>query len=167
MNLKNAASWSEIISALAIIISLIYVGIQVTDNTVATRTATATQANIQLIDFYKHLSESQEVVDIWYAGVREPESLTEQEFLRFTFLLHSVMLQFQNNFYLAQEGTLEKKILNTITLNMTLIKGTLGFEKYWKLRKKLFFPEFNMYIENLMFNSEHEANPVYQVNKQK
>ena len=50
---------------------------------------------------------------------------------------------------------------------MTLIKGTLGFEKYWGLRKKMFFPEFNVYIEKLMFNSQYEANPVYKVNKQK
>ena len=77
------------------------------------------------------------------------------------------MLQIQNNFYLVQEGTLENKVLNSITLNMTLVKGTPGFNKYWKLRKKLFYKEFNMYIEELMFRSDYEANPVYKVNKQK
>jgi hypothetical protein len=167
MNLKNAASWAEIISALAIVLSLVYVAIQVTDNTIATRTATASQASTVITDWYEHLSSDAELVDIWYSGIREPENLTEKEFLRFTFLVHIYMLQIQNNFYLVQEGTLEDKVLSSIALNMTVVKGSPGFDKYWKLRKKLFYKEFNMYIEELMFRSDYEANPVYKVNKQK
>jgi len=113
------------------------------------------------------MSGDPELIDIWLTGILNPESLTEQEFLRFSFLLHINLLQFQNNYYLVQKGTLEKKVLNSITINMTLVKGTPGFEKYWKLRSKLFYPEFKLYIQKLMFSSQIEENQIYKVRKQK
>lgn len=161
MKLKDAANWAEVVSAIAIVLSLIYVGVQIDDNAAATRSSTASQANTQFIDWYSHISDDAELVDVWFRGVREPETLNRQEFLRFVFLLHMVMLQYQNNFYLVQEGTLERKVLNFITLTLTTIKGTPGFERYWSLRKELFYPEYKQFIEHLMYNSGYRASPTY------
>lgn len=93
--------------------------------------------------------------------MREPESLTDQEFLRFVFLVHIVMLQFQNNYYLVEESTLEKKVLESVTITLTSIKGTAGFEKYWALRKQFFYPEYRTFIEELMSSSQHEPSSTY------
>ena len=161
MKLQNAAHWAEIVSALAIVISLLYVGIQVTDNTSATRSASASHANTEFIAWYTHVSSDPQLMDVWLRGVKEPDSLTEQEFLRFIFLLHIVMLQFQNNYYLEQEGTLEERILLTITTTLTTIKGTPGFDRYWALRKNYFFLEYRSFIEELMYNSEYKPSPTY------
>ena len=161
MKLNDAANWAEIISAIAIVVSLIYVGVQVSDNTSATRSASASHANTEFIGWYEHLSSDPEIVDVWYRGVIEPENLTDQEFIRFIWLVHIVMLQFQNNYYLVEEGTLEKKVLDSIAITMTTIKGSAGFERYWGLRKKLFYPEYRMFIEDLMYNSQHKASPTY------
>jgi len=162
LKLKQAASWAEIISALGLVVSLIYVGIQVSDNTVATRSITASHANAEFIDWYAHVTADPELINLWYQGVREPEQLSKQETLRFILLMHMIMLQFQNNYYLVQEGTLDKKVLDSITFTITLIKGTGGFDMYWKLRNKLFYPEFKLFMEDLMYNSQHQASPTYQ-----
>jgi hypothetical protein len=159
--LTDAANWAEVISAVAIVFSLVYVGIQVADNTSATRSASASHANTEFIDWYTHISSDPEIVDVWYRGVREPENLTDQEFLRFIFLVHIIMLQYQNNYYLVEEGTLEKKVLDSITLTLTTIKGSSGFDRYWNLRKQLFYPEYRAFIEELMYNSQHMPSPTY------
>lgn len=57
MKLSEAASWAEIVSALGLVISLIYVGIQVTDNTSAIRSETASNSSTEFIDWYKHVSD--------------------------------------------------------------------------------------------------------------
>jgi hypothetical protein len=101
------------------------------------------------------------LIDVWYRGVRETETLTEQELLRFIFLLHMIMLQYQDNFYLVEEGTLEAKVLNAITQTPTTIKGTPGFDSYWDLRKQLFYPEYRAFIEDLMYHSKYDASPTY------
>jgi hypothetical protein len=123
MKLREAADWAEVVSAVAIVISLVYVGVQMNDNTAATRSATASHSCTALIDWYTHLCADAETLGIWYRGVREPDSLNDEEQLRFIFLLHIVQFQYQNNFYLVQEGTLDKKVLQSITLALTTITG--------------------------------------------
>ena len=162
MKLSEAASWAEIVSALGIVISLIYVGIQVTDNTSAIRSETASNASTEFIDWYKHVSDDPELMDVWLRGVTSPETLDEQQSLRFVFLLHIVMLQFQNNYYLVEEGTLDKKMLSAINNTLATIRGTPGFELYWSLRRELFYPEYQSFVEQLMFETEGLPNQSYQ-----
>lgn len=50
---------------------------------------------------------------------------------------------------------------DSITLTLTTIKGTPGFELYWSLRRDLFYPEYKQFIEELMYQSQYEANPSY------
>jgi hypothetical protein len=161
MKLSDAASWAEIVSAVGLVVSLVYVGVQVTDNTSAIRSSTASTASTEFIDWYSHVSGDPELTDIWLRGITAPESLNDQEELRFIFLLHIVMLQFQNNYYLVEEGTLDEKMLFSINNTLTTVRGTPGFDLYWSLRKELFFPEYQDFVENLMFESEGPPNPSY------
>ena len=162
MKLSEAANWAEIVSALGLVISLIYVGIQVTDNTSAMRSETASNASTEFIDWYTHMSGDPELMDVWLRGVTEPDSLDEQESLRFVFLLHIIMLQFQNNYYLVEEGTLDEKMLLAINNTLSTIRGTPGFAMYWSLRRDLFNPEYQAFVEQLMFETDGPPNPSYQ-----
>ena len=161
MKLSEAASWAEIVSAIGLIISIIYVGVQVTDNTSATRSETASNANSEFIDFYNLVSSDAELAEIWLHGITNPEKLTDIEAVRFVFVLHTVMLQFQNNFYLVEEGTLDPRMLDAINNTLGTVRGTPGFEFYWTNRKSLFFPEYQRYVEALMYSEEGEANALY------
>ena len=161
MKLSDAAQWAEIVSAIGLVVSLVYVGVQVTDNTSATRSATASTASTEFIDWYEHISSDPELMDVWLRGVTAPETLDQREELRFIFLLHIVMLQFQNNYYLVEEGTLDEKMLASINNTLTTIRGTPGFELYWPLRRDLFFPEYRDFVEALMFEAEGLPNPSY------
>ena len=162
MKLSEAANWAEIVSAIGLVISLIYVGIQVTDNTSAMRSETASNASTEFIDWYTHMSGDPELMDVWLRGVTEPDSLDEQESLRFVFLLHIIMLQFQNNYYLVEEGTLDEKMLLAINNTLSTIRGTPGFAMYWSLRRDLFNPEYQTFVEQLMFETDGPPNPSYQ-----
>ena len=161
MKLSEAANWAEIVSALGLVISLIYVGIQVTDNTSAIRSETASNANTEFIDWYRHLSGDSELMDLWLSGVTAPETLDEQQSLRFVFILHIVMLQFQNNYYLVEEGTLDEKVLFAINNTLATIRGTPGFAMYWSLRQELLYPEYRGFVEQLMFETEGPPNESY------
>ena len=162
MKLSEAAHWAEIVSALGLVISLIYVGIQVTDNTSAMRSETASNASTEFIDWYTHLSGDPQLMDVWLTGVTAPETLDERQSLRFLFLLHIIMLQFQNNYYLVEEGTLDEKMLSAINNTLATIRGTPGFAMYWSLRRDLLRPEYQVFVEQLMFETEGQPNESYQ-----
>ena len=92
---------------------------------------------------------------------QNPETLSATESVRFVFVLHTVMLQFQNNFYLVDEGTLDPRMLEAINSTLGTIRGTPGFEYYWTNRRSLFFPEYQAYIGKLMYEHDGEANALY------
>jgi len=100
-------------------------------------------------------------MDVWLSGVTAPETLDEQQSLRFVFLLQIIMLQFQNNFYLVEEGTLDEKMLSAINNTLATIRGTPGFEMYRSLRRELFYPEYQAFVEQLMFETEGLPNKSY------
>ncbi len=98
---------------------------------------------------------------MWLRGVTAPETLDEQQSLRFVFLLHIIMLQFQNNYYLVEEGTLDEKMLYAINNTLATIRGTPGFEMYWSIRQELFNPEYRAFVEQLMLENEGLPNQSY------
>ena len=64
--------------------------------------------------------------------------------------LHSVLLSFQNSFYLVEEGTLDPRIRDTITEAIVVVKDSPGWRYYWENRRALFMPEFQEYVDDLM-----------------
>ena len=58
--------------------------------------------------------------------------------------------------------TLDEKMLFAINNTLATIRGTPGFDLYWSLRRDLFNPEYQAFVEELMFDSEGPPNPSYQ-----
>lgn len=161
MKLNEAAQWAEVVSAIAIVVSLIYVGMQLTDNTSATRSDTASHASSEFANWYALVAADEELVDVFLTGIKQPEELTEVERLRFILLVHFLLVQFQNKFYMVEQGTLDGDVLDSITSTLTTIKGTPGWEMYWGLRRNLFLEEFVQFIEGRMYESDYETSEIY------
>jgi hypothetical protein len=76
IKLKHWASFAEIIGALAVVISLVYVGIQVNDSASAVRSAAANDANVALQAFYLQIGADRETSSIMYRGLMSEQALT-------------------------------------------------------------------------------------------
>ena len=74
-----------------------------------------------------------------------------------------IKLQFQNNFYLVEEGALDEKMLSAINNTLATIRGTPGFAMYWSLRRELFYPDYQAFVEQLMFETEGLPNQSYRL----
>jgi hypothetical protein len=154
-------SVAEVVGALAVVISLIYVGMQVQDNTRAVRSATANDTTNAISAWYENLATDPQSVEIWYQGMNDPDSLSEQEWLQFLCLVHALMLKYQTAFYLARQGTLDSGISNSNTGTIAGTRELPGTQRYWAQRRSLFEPEFRAYFNDIMVNgvtnSELEA----------
>ena len=80
----------------------------------------------------------------------EPDSLSSEERFQIIITLHGLFLTFQNSFYLSQEGTLDSRIQESITKAAVGVKDQPGFRLFWKLRRELFFPEFQKHIDEIV-----------------
>jgi len=168
LKLSEIANIAEIVGALAIVISLIYVGIQVTDSTRAVRSSSANETAMAISSWYIELGTSQQSSAIFRTATTNPESLTEDEMFQYIMQIHGLFLQFQNVYYLSQQGTLDVELQESITNTILGVREQPGFIIYWSQRKDVFKPSFKLYVEELIKTGLTNTNmeKVYQTSEQ-
>ncbi|PCJ47877.1 MAG: hypothetical protein COA74_10610 [Gammaproteobacteria bacterium] len=149
-NLADLANISEVIGAIAIVVSLIYVGVQVADSTRAVRSASANETSSAMSSWYLQIGSDLQSSKVFRRGTAQPETLSEDELFQFIFQMHAMFIQFQGAYYLSQEGTLDIELQESITNAILGVRDQPGFNKYWGQRKDLFKPDFRKYINRLI-----------------
>ena len=79
--LKNIARIAEIFGGIAILISLIFVGIQFKENTKATRSATATATISTMASWYSEIGNNQQSSTLLYKFLMTPDSIPNEQAL--------------------------------------------------------------------------------------
>ena len=79
LKLSDYSNIADIVAAVAIVLSLIFVGTQVSDNTQATRSATANAATAITVSAYTAITSSTEASNVWFRGLTDPSSLNDAE----------------------------------------------------------------------------------------
>ena len=153
MDLAFFANLAEIIGTVAIVISLIYVGIQVNDSTRAVRSATANETTSAISAWYSEIGNNQQAAELFAKGLRDPESLSSGELAQFMYLAHGLILEFQAAYYLSEEGTLDLELRESITNNLAGVRELPGFLLYWSQRGSLFKPSFKDFVEEVLLSS--------------
>ena len=83
MTLQDWSNLAQVIGALAVVISLFYVGFQIKRNTSAVRSATAQAVHDNYADWYMTLARDAELNQIAIKGLKDYSSLDEIEKARF------------------------------------------------------------------------------------
>lgn len=147
--LKEWAQVAEIVGAVAIVVSLIHVSLEVSDNTRAIRSAAVNDASTSMQAWYLQVSGNQQLSSIFYRGIRDPASLSQEELFQFFMSAHAAILGFQNAFELALEGTLDEDVKRSITMSLLATRNEPGFKLYWSQRQDYFTPEFRAFVDSL------------------
>jgi len=161
LSLSDYALIAEIISALAIILSLLFVGFQLKDNATAARSATANATIASMSAWYAGNGQSEQASALFLNAIENPEAQSREQWYQFVMNFHAMMLNFQNSFYLAEQGTLDHNIRNSLTAVISGVKDQPGFALYWRQRKSIFFPEFQEYIDALIASEQVNSKGLY------
>ena len=149
LTLSDFALIAEIISAFAIVVSLVFVGFQLKDNAKATRSATANATISTICAWYSTMGQNEQASAMFFNGMENPAAFSREQWFQFVFGLHALMLVFQNSYYLGVEGTLNYEIRDSLTAVIAAAKDQPGFVRYWAQRRAIFLPEFQAYVDSL------------------
>ena len=161
MKLKHWASFAEIIGAFAVVISLVYVGIQVNDSAGAVRSASANDANVALQAFYLQVGADRETSSTMYRGLMSEQALTNEEEYQFLMLLHAAFLGFQNSYLLAEEGTIDEELLNSLNTTIANIHRLPGLKRYWRQRRSYLHPGFAEWVDRVSVQDTETTMDLY------
>ncbi len=144
MKLKDFALWAEIISAAAIVAALIFVGLQIQQNTAAT-TLDLIQANRVLkIENFRAERDSSYITPI-LVKLNSGEELNEEESRRY---FSHLQVQWATSYYEWVQRDLNigsEYIQNDISI---ILLDTQEERDFWNFTKRIFPEEFINYIEN-------------------
>ena len=161
MKLNKIALLAEIISAFAIVVSLIYVAIQVNDSSKAARSSAAADATLSIQSWYMEIGSNRQTSDLWYDVMTTGKPKSKHDEFQFIMMTHAVFIAFQNSFYLSQEGTLNIELRESIGAAVIAVKDLPGFKFYWKQRKDFFNKGYVDWIEGLSRREKMDDLEVY------
>ena len=151
MKIKNETlKLTEVLGAIAVALSLIFVGVQISENTRATKSAMASAMVDTTSAWYVELGSNDQSSAILFNWLTDPDSLTAEERFQATMNLHGLFLVFQNSFYLVDEGTLENEVLHSLTQVVIGVKDQPGLLNYWKQRRYVFSERFQEYVDAII-----------------
>jgi hypothetical protein len=150
LKLSDWASLAEILGSVAVIVSLIYVGVQVSDSTSAVRSASVNDASLAVQSWYQQVGSDQQASALFYKAIMSKKPLPNHEEFQFIMGFHGLFLGFQNSYLMAQEGTLNVETVDAFANVMLGIKETPGFRRFWRQRKSFLHPEFANYVDQVL-----------------
>ena len=159
--LSEYALFAEVVGGLGVILSLVFLGFQVNDSAKATRSATANAAIASISAWYAGMGQSEQTSANFLDGMTDPDTLSREEWFQFTMNFHAAMLNFQNSYYLVDEGTLDPQIRDSLTAVIGAVKDLPGFARYWQQRRPIFFTEFQYYVDGILDSDIENSEGLY------
>lgn len=120
MTLQNLADISEILGAIAVVVSLIYLSFQVRQNTRAVRTDAYHQATQQLWETANAIAQNAQLAGIVYKGTMAFDQVSEEERFRFRLALNSYLFGAEFLLRLYESGQIERADWDNVFQNNLL-----------------------------------------------
>ena len=103
---RNLRSFFETLGIGAVLIGLIFVGIEIRQNTAAVQAATMQGLTDASQEFMLLLGSDAELAEIEQKGRYAPDQLNEIESLQYFFFMRARWMRYQNAFFQYQRGTI-------------------------------------------------------------
>ena len=78
MNWEAIGAVGEIVGAIAVIATLIYLAVQIKESAQASRSAAVTDATTPMLSFYQELGSNPQTSELFLEGMTNPDSLSRQ-----------------------------------------------------------------------------------------
>ena len=127
MNWEIVGSLSELLAAIGVIASLIYVGKQVKDSSKQTRINTSFSIASNAQDGWAPIYNSSEHSRIWNTGLSDVESLSKEDLAVFLLFFDRQLFNYETAIVAYEEGAYDEDLFATnTTLFKTLIHSSGG-----------------------------------------
>ena len=148
MNWDVVGAIAESVGALGVIASLIYLALQVRQNTKQVRLSRFQETSSTLQDGFAPIYHPGNPA-IWYRGHQRPDELDEQEANTFRMFMERQLYNVQNVIYQHEHGLIDEDVFeSTISLMRKLLIDTPGGSSYWKEHRHMYTESMRAALES-------------------
>jgi hypothetical protein len=149
MNWDAFGAIGELVGAAAVVVSLIYVSIQVRSGTQALQTTTRDSVFKSLQEWNLVVMADPRLGWIFQSGAKDFEGLGEEDRARYLHVMYSFFKVFENIYLHHLDGVVPPEIWEPQLKTLTLYATQPGGRKYWEARKAFYDPRFKTVMEGL------------------
>ena len=150
--LEQIANISEIVGTVIVVVTIVFLILQIRQSTVATQTATTLNLTTRMAENYRTLALSREITSYVSIGFSDPQKLDAEDLSRFTAWMIHVFLNFQDFHFQAQSKAFDKLQYEGFMRLFAHLAKSPGFTLVWNDRKFMFSEDFQKFVENDLKN---------------
>src|SRR5215467_6023499 len=153
--MNHAVNWEaisaigQIVGALAVVISLIYVATEVRSSARATREASMRSVSESYTRWIQQLSAHPELRELYYRGIHDFESLEGADLVGFSVLMLEAFRLNEEIYHQRSEGLFGPRLWRGFEVSFPELNAYPGVQAWWRSRSHWFSEEFANYINQM------------------
>ena len=156
MTIMELGAIGEFIGAFAVVATLIYLAIQMRQNTNALKLISARSITEELQETFSLLATNQELAEILVKASGE-SALHGAEAVRYYTLTSNLVRVYENAFLQSRAGAMEQAQWEGLTRLMIDYTSMAAFQQYWQDRKHWVSEDFQEYMESEVVSAPLKA----------
>lgn len=151
MNWDATAAIAELLAALGVIVSLVYLAGQVRGSLNQARQAAIQSLVNQMNNVWTRIAGDRSYADIWVRGSGGVANLEDEaDGVRFSAFLLSIFRPYEELFYYHNDGVVDDWTWESIASQCHALMGTPGFLDWWSMRRSWFSVSFQEHIDTTL-----------------
>jgi len=142
ITLQDLGNLGEILGAIGVVVSLLYLAVQIRQNTRSVRASTYEAFSESFRDFRNLLLANERLGSVWGKGLRSRSALSEAERAQFDALLMNFLRGVEVSFYQQANGLLDDDYYQGWLDEALVIWSSPGPREWWSENSQFFNPEF-------------------------
>lgn len=136
------------IGTVAVLLTVVYLALQIKRSTAATYSQTYQNATQALGEMAAICGESKEKAQLFSVGMTEPKKLDEAEYLQFAYLGVSLFRRYENVFFQYKQGMIDDDFWLGHRDNLLWFFHQAGTQIWWQERRSGFSRSFRDFLES-------------------
>jgi hypothetical protein len=148
MSLEHVFYISQIVAALALVASLLFVALEVRNSTRESRHRAGEEAYQKFREVQLETASNADLARIWASGVHDFSSLEALDRTRFLLVAHVFFKNWESVFLVHIDGRLSHELCESTECMAGDLIGYPGIRTAWSARKKYFHPAFRSHVDS-------------------
>lgn len=149
---------SEIVGAIGILATLIYLAIQIRNNTREVKTENIHRVTDSFNQLSLMIASDKDLAELWHKGMQNYDDLNDSEKARFEFIWLAAFRIYDSLYFQIKRGTGETELWEAELKTLKWLFSAPGARSWWRQQKFAFSPGFNEFIdENILKSYESNA----------
>ena len=149
MTIQDLGSLGEFIAAIATLATLVYLALQIRQNTREAQAVSRNSVSQSFIDLLTHVSSDSEITKLVRRGFIDPNSLDDDDTMRFDCIIAALFQNFEAAFAQWRRGVLTDDDWVKWVVLIKQYMAQPGVQEYWSRSVEAFNPAFQHYVEEL------------------